>query len=212
MAAGLPVTQVRLVVEDTLDGPDSWLAAGAPVPSPGNARRPRSCAGDPVYADQACAAGPCGGPDRRAARHRGGPVWPAPATDGGRYRGQRVLSSTAGRSPDRADRHVRRAAVAPGTSARAGVRLGARRAGRYDHPPGRYHLRSARAAVGLAGEAEPGEQGVHRAGLWAERHVLRGRPGSWPPAEMQLGSEKIDNSRSAAYGGAAWGGVTYCQG
>ncbi|SFN16084.1 arabinosyltransferase B/arabinosyltransferase C [Pseudonocardia ammonioxydans] len=52
--AGIGVTQVRLVVEDTLTDPDTWLGVGAPLPA---RERPAAevVAGDPVFADQVSA-------------------------------------------------------------------------------------------------------------------------------------------------------------
>ncbi|MEQ3551195.1 arabinosyltransferase domain-containing protein [Pseudonocardia nematodicida] len=68
-AAGLsePVTQVRLDVADRIDGPDTWLAVGAPQPA---RERPAAevIADAPVFADQASALlWPC--VDQIAIRH-----------------------------------------------------------------------------------------------------------------------------------------------
>ncbi|WP_226352547.1 arabinosyltransferase C-terminal domain-containing protein [Pseudonocardia sp. ICBG601] len=62
-----PADRVRLVVDDRTDGPDSWLAVGAPLPA--RELPARAVLGDaPVFADQASAVlWPC--QDQIAVRH-----------------------------------------------------------------------------------------------------------------------------------------------
>ncbi|MBC3194375.1 arabinosyltransferase domain-containing protein [Pseudonocardia sp. C8] len=143
-AAGLPVTQVRLVVEDTLDGPDSWLAAGAPVPA---RERPASevVRGDPVYADQASALlWPC--EDQIVVRHgiAEAPRWRLRAGDGmegatednafffanGGTLAGIERTATFDELPSRLEPPPGRAMDGWGHVERV----------EYDHPPGRYHL------------------------------------------------------------------------